>query len=150
LLLPPSPVASSVPPPLLCASFQFLVYCSVLFCFCGGVSFCPGGYAGLFQRLLWEYCVTLGAQQLVCRMSPRQVWSWSLAALVALLFSQFNVAWRVEKLSMGWGFRVSKFWFCSVLYFCQGWLQHLSKIFDSRSSHCLPLHPSCHLGSLEN
>jgi hypothetical protein len=41
LLLPPSPVCFCVPPPLLCASFQFFVYCSVFFC--GEVSFFSRG-----------------------------------------------------------------------------------------------------------
>jgi hypothetical protein len=31
---------------------------------------------------------------LVCRMSPKQIWSWWLAMAAALLFSQCNVAWR--------------------------------------------------------
>jgi hypothetical protein len=41
---------------------------------------------------------------------------------------------------------VWKFWFFLVLFFCQVWLQHLSKIFDLRSSHCLLLPSSRHLG----
>jgi hypothetical protein len=32
-------------------------------------------------------------------------------------------------------------------FFCQVWLQHLSKIFDLWSSHCLLLPSSHHLGS---
>jgi hypothetical protein len=39
--------------------------------------------------------------------------------VAALLFSLCN---GVEKLSTGWGIRVSKFWFSSVLYFYQVWL----------------------------
>jgi hypothetical protein len=42
---------------------------------------------------------------------------------------------------------VWKFWFFLVLFFCQVWLQHLSKIFDLRSSHCLLLPSGHHLGS---
>jgi hypothetical protein len=64
----PSPLlwcAFSIPPPLLCASFQFTVYCSVfvLFYLCQewGGSVCPGSYAGLSQGWLGEYYVMLGA-----------------------------------------------------------------------------------------
>jgi hypothetical protein len=45
--------------PLLCASFQFIVY-SVFFIFPGG-SVCQGGYAGLSQEWLGEYRTMLGA-----------------------------------------------------------------------------------------
>jgi hypothetical protein len=38
--------------------------------------------------------VMLGAYLLVCWMSPKQVWSQHLAALLPSLFSQCNVAWR--------------------------------------------------------
>jgi hypothetical protein len=37
--------------------------------------------------------------------------------------------------------------FLLVHFFCQGWLQHLSKIFDLQRSHCLLLHSSHHLPS---
>jgi hypothetical protein len=50
--------------------------------------------------------------------------------------------------ALGWGFRVLKFRFFLVLFFCEGWLQRFSKIFDLWSSRCLLLHSSCHLGSL--
>jgi hypothetical protein len=36
-------------------------------------------------------------------------------------------------------------WFFLVLFFCQVWLQHLSKIFDLRSSHCVFLPSNRHL-----
>jgi hypothetical protein len=62
----------------------------------------------------------------------------------ALLFCQCN---GVEKLCMGWGIRVSKFWFFLVLFFCQVWLQHLSKSFDLQSSCCQLMHSCCHLRS---
>jgi hypothetical protein len=42
---------------------------------------------------------------------------------------------------------VLKPWFLLVLFFCQVWLQCLSKIFDSWSSRCLLLNSSHHLGS---
>jgi hypothetical protein len=52
LLLAPLPfsgVFSVFLPPLLCATFSFIVYCSVFFFFFlqGKGSVCPGGYAGL-------------------------------------------------------------------------------------------------------
>jgi hypothetical protein len=53
----------------------------------------------------------------------------------------------MEKLCVGWRLRVLKFWFFLVLFSCQVWLQHLSKIFDFWSSCCLVLHSSCYLGS---
>jgi hypothetical protein len=172
----PSPLlqcAYSTPSPLLCASVQFLVYCSVFFILWVG------------QSSQGEYMM-LGAHLLVCWMSPKQVWTWCLAGVVfffffifsfwwdwglnsglhtckagvqplepnfqslvsggmgTLLFSQCNMEWR----SFVWarGFRVLKFWFLFVLFFCQVLLQHLSIIFDLQSSHCLLLHSSCHLG----
>jgi hypothetical protein len=54
----------------------------------------------------------------------------------------------MEKLCRGWGFKMLKFWFFLVLFFCWEWLQHLSKIFDLWRSCCLLLHSSHHLGSL--
>jgi hypothetical protein len=81
--------------PLLCVSFQFLVYCSVVVFFFGvGGSVCPGGYAGLSQGWLGNigWCLLLTC--LDSQMSPKQVWSQHLAAPGALLFSQCKVAWR--------------------------------------------------------
>jgi hypothetical protein len=40
---------------------------------------------------------------------------------------------------------VWKFWFFLVLFFCQVWLQHLSKIFDLWRSCCLLLHSGRHV-----
>jgi hypothetical protein len=57
LPLPPSLVPVFLAP-LLCASFQFVVY-SVFF-FAGGGSVCAEGYAGLSWGLLGEYCMMLG------------------------------------------------------------------------------------------
>jgi hypothetical protein len=51
---------------LLCASFQFLVYCSVfLFFVCGRVSL-PRGLCWFVSGLLGEYRMTLGTHLLVC------------------------------------------------------------------------------------
>jgi hypothetical protein len=58
----------------------------------------------------------------------------------ALLFSQCNVAWRRFVWTGGLG--CQSFAFLGV-FFCQEWLQNLSKIFDLQSSHCL-LPPSSH------
>jgi hypothetical protein len=62
-----------------------------LFLFFDGGSVCPGGFAGLSEWWLGEYHVTLGVHLLVCRMSPKQVWSWHLVAVGDLLFSQCNM-----------------------------------------------------------
>jgi hypothetical protein len=79
-------------PPLLCVSFQFLVYSVFCFSFLWGMgSVCSGAYAGLSQGWLGEYHVMLGTHLLVCQMSPKQVWSWHLAVAVTLLFSECNV-----------------------------------------------------------
>jgi hypothetical protein len=55
-------VLSAFLPPLLCASFQFVFYCSFLsFFFFVGESDCLRGNAGLSQGWLAEYCMMLGA-----------------------------------------------------------------------------------------
>jgi hypothetical protein len=82
----------STPPPLLCVSFQFLVYSS--FFLWGGESVCPGVYAGLSLELLGEYWVTLGAHLFVCQMSPKQVCSRCLAAQEPSCF--LRVMWHGE------------------------------------------------------
>jgi hypothetical protein len=76
-----------------CLLFSFIF---IIFFLWSGVSVCPGGYAGLSQGWLWEYCVTLGAHLFVCQMSPKQVWSWHLA--VPEPFSFLSVMWRGEAL----------------------------------------------------
>jgi hypothetical protein len=51
-----------------------------------------------------------------------------------------SVTWHGEAL-YGLGFRVlMMFWFFLVFFFCQVWLQCLSKIFYLWSSNCLLLH----------
>jgi hypothetical protein len=76
-------------------SFQFLVYYSVFF-LQSGESVFPGGYSGLSQGWLWEYCVMLGAHLLVCWMSPKQVWRQHLAAQEPFCF--LSVTWHGEAL----------------------------------------------------
>jgi hypothetical protein len=99
LAFPLSLVCLHPPPPLLCVSFQFLVYsvfCFVLFCLQGRGSVCPRGYAGLSQRWLGEYCMMLGAHVLVFQMSPKQVWSLHLVAQEPSCF--LSVMWCGEAL----------------------------------------------------
>jgi hypothetical protein len=89
-------------PPHLCASFQFIVYCSIFFCRVGGQS--AQGAMLVYPRHDWGYLVL---SCLAYQMSPKQVWSQSLAAAVAHLFSQYNVVWRcfVQARSSGcWSF----------------------------------------------
>jgi hypothetical protein len=64
--------------PLWCLLVFSLLLIVLFFLWWGG-SPCPGDYAGLSQGWLGEYCVMLGAHLLVCRMSPKQVWSQYLA-----------------------------------------------------------------------
>jgi hypothetical protein len=63
----------------------------------------------------------------------------------ALLVSCCNVAWR----SFAWagGLECQSFASSWCFFFCQMWLQNLSKIFDLWSSCCLLPPSSHHLGS---
>jgi hypothetical protein len=63
LLLSPSLVCSEHPTPSAECSFSVpcLLFRFLSFFLWGGGSVCPGGYAGLSQGCLWEYCV-----QLIC------------------------------------------------------------------------------------
>jgi hypothetical protein len=85
--------AFRIPAPLLCVSFQFFVYCSVFFW--GEESVCPGGYAGLSQEWLGEYCVSLDVHLFglldVSLLAGLELVSGGVGAL---LFSQCNVVWR--------------------------------------------------------
>jgi hypothetical protein len=98
LLLPPLlQCAYSTPPPLLCFSFQYLFYCSV-FCCCCFVG--QGGLSAQWAMLVYpmggwgEYHVMLGAYLLVCRMSPKQAWSWHMVAQEPSCF--LSVIWYGE------------------------------------------------------
>jgi hypothetical protein len=87
--------AYSTPPPLLCVSFQFLVYCSVFF-LQGGGSVCPGAML-VYPMSSWGntvWCLALIC--LVCQMSLKQVWSWCLAAREPFCF--LSVTWYAEAL----------------------------------------------------
>jgi hypothetical protein len=94
LALPPfSGVLSAILPPLLCASFQFIVYFSGFFCVWGGQS--AQGSMLVYPRGGWgstTWCLVL--IHLVYRMSPKHVWSQQLTAVAAHLFSHCNVVWR--------------------------------------------------------
>jgi hypothetical protein len=83
----------------------------------------------------------LFAHLLVCWMSPKEVSSQSLAAWEPSCF--LGVTRHREALYRLGVLGVEAF--LLVLFFCQVLLQHLSKIFDSQSSHCLLLYPSCYL-----
>jgi hypothetical protein len=63
----------------------------------------------------------------------------------ALLFSQRNMAWSSFVQAEGLGYQSFASSWC--FFFCQLWLQHLSKILDLQSSHCLLPPSSHHLGS---
>jgi hypothetical protein len=76
--------------------------------------------------------------------SPKQVWSQHLMVLEPSCF--LHVTWYGETL-YGLGFRVSEFCFFLVFFFCQVWLQHLSKTFYLQSSCWLLLPSNHHLGS---
>jgi hypothetical protein len=71
---------SEFPSPLLCASFQFLVSCSVFFFFFfwQGSQFVQGTmlvyHRGGLGNSSWHLALTCS----VCWMSPKQVWSWCL------------------------------------------------------------------------
>jgi hypothetical protein len=85
----------SFPPPLLCASFQFIVYYSIIFLQRGGgASVSQGGYAGLSQGWLGENHVTLGTHLFVLPNVSQAGLEQASGGMGTLLFSQCNVAWR--------------------------------------------------------
>jgi hypothetical protein len=123
-------------------SFQFLVYYSVFFCV-GWGSVCPGSYAGLSQRWLLEYHVPLICSPVGLCLPSR--FGADSGGTGAFLFSQCNVSWR--SFVQAGGLRCWSFDSSWCFFFCQVWLQHLSKVFDLWSSHCLLPPCSSHLGS---
>jgi hypothetical protein len=132
--------AQSTSPSLLHVPFQFLVYYSVFACVWGqsvqGLClFIPGVAVGILHSTYLLTCFSA---------TPKQVWSQHLAAWEPSCF--LSVMWHGEAL-----YRLE---FQSVIFlillggfFCQVWLQRLSKIFYLRCSHCLFLLSSHHLGS---
>jgi hypothetical protein len=141
LPLLPSLVCFQCPhlPPLLCVSFQFVFY-SVFFW--GGWGESVQGAVLVYPRGSWRNTVWhLMLTCLVCQMSPKQVWSrwWQPSCFLSVMwhgeaFYELGVQGIEVLILLG-------------ALFLQVWLQCLSKIFDSQSSHCLLLCPSHHLGS---
>jgi hypothetical protein len=125
--------------PLCCVSFS-VPYYSVFFLWGGGQSVqgallvYPRGGCGsttchLFAHLL--VCVSQAGLELAS------------GSVGALLVSQCNMVWRSFVQAGGSGcWEFCFFWW---VFFCQVWLQYLSKIFDLRSSCCLLPPSSCHL-----
>jgi hypothetical protein len=118
-LLPPAycegfPLPSSLllRAPGLLAMCLFCCYCLLLrffFLFFPGWGLvCPGGYADLAQGCLWEYCMLLSSP---CGLH---------------LPKPFNVKWRCY--AQAGGVEESKFCLFSVVFSCNVYLQHLSKI----------------------
>jgi hypothetical protein len=138
-----SPFSSGfkAPCPLCCVSFSvpcLLFSYLFIYFFAGQGLVCPGPML-VYPR---AGCGILRAAHLfTCwSASPKQVWSQHLAAQEPSWF--LSVMWCGEALC-SLGFRVWEFCFFLVVFFCQVWLQHLSKIFDYWSSCCL-LPPSTH------
>jgi hypothetical protein len=124
-------------PPLLCASFHFIVYCSVFFFLRGWGGNLPRGYAGLSQGWLREYHMMLGTHLFGLQNVSQTDLEPAVAVAVAAahLFSQCNVAWRSFLQARGsgcWRFdspwcfisakcarflshRVHTFWFCTLV-----------------------------------
>jgi hypothetical protein len=61
---------------------------------CVGGSVCPGGYSGLSQGWLGEYCMMLGTHLLGMLNISQAGLKAAYCSVGALLFSQCNVAWR--------------------------------------------------------
>jgi hypothetical protein len=131
--------ASSNSTPLLCVSFQFLVYCSgfLFVCFGGSVSL-PGCILGVAG----EYHMTLGAYLFVCQISPRQVWSQHLVAQQPSCF--LSVTWHGETFHGVQGVEV----LILLAALFPPFVAPVSQwVLESWSSCCLLLCPSHHLGS---
>jgi hypothetical protein len=87
LLLPTSPVCFQLSTPLLCASFQYVINCSVF-----GGSFwghqSSQGAMLVYPSGVWgisAWCLALTC--LFCQMSPKQFLSWHLAEQQPSVFS---------------------------------------------------------------
>jgi hypothetical protein len=130
--------------PLLCVLFSSLFIIS----FCFFFFFCS-----LWVSLSLVYprdscrntICFLFAQLLVC-VSQAGLEQAS-AGMGALLFSQCNVVWRSFVRDGDLGCQSFASSWCFFFFFCQVWLQHLSKVFDLWSSLCLLPPCSRHLCS---
>jgi hypothetical protein len=142
LPLLPSLVHSVYSVPSAACPLQFLVY--YLFFFVGWGSVCPGAMLVYPRGACGSIMCHLFAHLFVCvSHAGLELASGSTGAL---LVSQCNVVWRSFVRAGGsgcWSFAYSWCFF----FFCQVLLQHLSKIFDLRSSHFLLPPSSHHLGS---
>jgi hypothetical protein len=116
---------------LLCSWLQFAVYCSFF-----------GGRISLSRGLCWFYpnggrgnsvwCLALTC--LVSQMSCRQVWSQSLVAVGALLFSQWNIMWRSYSQARGSGCRSFVSHLCFISTKCGS---SISAKFWSHGAHAV-------------
>jgi hypothetical protein len=149
LLLPPSLVHFQHLTPLLCVSFQFLFivhfWVLILFLFARG-SVCPVGYAGFILgeagRIPCDaWCPLVGlAKVSQAGLEPAS------GGIAALLFSQYNVVWRSFPQARGSGCQCFDPHCCFISTKCGSRVS--VRFWSHRSSHCLLLHPSHHLGSL--
>jgi hypothetical protein len=94
----------------------------------------PGGSCGNTMRHLFAHllvCISQAGLELAS------------GGIGALLLSQCVMLWRSFVWAGGSGCQsfASSWWF----FFCRGWLQYLSNIFDLWSSCCLLPPSSCHL-----
>jgi hypothetical protein len=90
--IPPPPFGVQGAPPSLLHVFILIAYYSVSLFFPGWGSVCPGGYAALAQRCLWEHHGT--AELTLWSASSQSVWECaSGGCLGALLVAPFNVKW---------------------------------------------------------
>jgi hypothetical protein len=141
LLLPPSPVHPEHP--IHSAACSFSVPCLLFNFFWWARVSLSRGLCWLIPGVAVEIPRT--AYLLTCwSASPKQVWSQHLEAQEPSCFLSVT---RCRQALYGLRVRVSEFWFFLAAFFYQVWLQHLSKIFDLRSSCCLLLPSSHHLGS---
>jgi hypothetical protein len=75
----------------LCCVLVFSSLFFIQFFFSEGGSVCPGSML-VYPKGGWGN--TVWFTSLICQISPKQIWSWCLVEVVALLFSQYNVAWK--------------------------------------------------------
>jgi hypothetical protein len=144
LASPPSPVHLQHPDHSVVCSFSVssLLF-SYLFIFLwGGGSVCPGGFAGLSQGWLWEYCMMLICSPVgLLNVSS----SWHLVAREPPCF--LSVMCCGEAL-YGLGVQGVEVLILLGAFFLPSLAPE--SLFDLWSSHCLLLHSSHHLGSYCN
>jgi hypothetical protein len=123
LLHPPSPMSLDHPAPSAVCDFQFIIYYSVFFCVAG---------VNLSRGLCWfipgvAVGVPCAAYLLSCwSASTKQVWNWHLAVQDHSWF--LSVIWHREALCRLGVQGVEVLLLLGVFFFCQVWLQLLSKI----------------------